>query len=134
MLYSIIDREVLENLEELISLESQVKAVRLQDKLGKQNFHEGMRKVFEPVTNTIENTSENSTKTISETYINNNKAIENLNEKVLELMNDKCMMAPFSASSLVNFFKPENKSQIRLMKDSTKMNDFLINDAIPVTL
>ena len=40
MLYSIRDREDLEKLEELASLQNQVKAVRLQDKLGKQNFHE----------------------------------------------------------------------------------------------
>ena len=46
------------------------------------------------------------------------------------------MIAPYLASSLVNFFKPENKSQFRLKKDlnSTKMNDFLINGGIPVTL
>ena len=42
MLYSVKDREILENLNELISLESQVNAVRLQDKLGKENFHEDM--------------------------------------------------------------------------------------------
>ena len=46
MLYSIKDREDLENLEELVSLENQVKAVRLQDKLGKRNFHEDMKKLF----------------------------------------------------------------------------------------
>ena len=39
MLYSIKDREDLENLEELVSRENQVKVVRLQDKLGEQNFH-----------------------------------------------------------------------------------------------
>ena len=39
MLYSIKDREDLEKLEELVSLRNQVKLVRLQDKLGKQNFH-----------------------------------------------------------------------------------------------
>ena len=50
MLYSIKDREELENLNEIASLHDQVKAVRLQDKLGKQNFHEDMKKVFEPVT------------------------------------------------------------------------------------
>ena len=136
MLYSIKDREGLQNLEELVSLESLVKAVRLQDKLGKQNFHEDMKKVFEPVTNTMKNTSENLTKTISETYNNNNKAMENLNEKISELMNDEGMIAPYLASSLVNLFKPGNKSQFRLMKDlnSTKMNDCLMNDGIPVTL
>ena len=59
MLYSIKDRDDLENLNELVSLEDQVKVVRLQDKLGKQNFHEDMKKVFEPVTKSLENTSEN---------------------------------------------------------------------------
>ena len=44
MLYSIKDREDLENLNELVSLQDQVKTVKLQDKLGKQNFHEDMKK------------------------------------------------------------------------------------------
>ena len=45
------------------------------------------------------------------------------------------MIAPFLASALVNLLKPENESQFRLKKDfnSTKMNDFLINERIPVT-
>ena len=50
MLYSIKDGEDLKNLEEVFSLENQVKSVKLQDKLGKQNFHEDMKEVFEPVT------------------------------------------------------------------------------------
>ena len=51
-------------------------------------------------------------------------------------MNDKCMIAPYSASSLVNLLKPENKSHFVLKKDlnSTKMKDFLVNGGIPVTL
>jgi len=44
MLYPIKNIEDLEKLEELASLQNQVKAVRLQDKLGKQNFHEDMKK------------------------------------------------------------------------------------------
>ena len=44
MLYSIKDREDLENSEEFVSLQAQVKNVRLQDKLGKQNFHEDLKK------------------------------------------------------------------------------------------
>ena len=54
MLYSIKDREDLEKLEQLASLQNQVKAVRLQDKLGKQNFHEDLKKVLEPVTKSLE--------------------------------------------------------------------------------
>ena len=82
MLYSIKDREDLENLEELVSLENQVKAVRLQDKLGKQNFHKDMKIVFEPVTKSLEKTSQDITKTITETSIKNNQTIENLNNKL----------------------------------------------------
>ena len=128
MLYSIKGRKDLEELNELASLQDQVKVVRLQDKLCKQNFHENLEKVFEPVTKSIENTSENITKTLIENSINNNKAIENLYEKILELMNYNRLIAPYLASSLVNLFKPENKSQFRFKKDlnSTRMNDFLI--------
>ena len=95
-----------------------------------------MTKVFEPLSNTLKKTSENITKSITENSINNNKTIENLNEKILELMNDKGMIAPFLASSLVEVFKSDNKSQFRLRKDpdSTKMNDFLIHGKIPVTI
>ena len=88
------------------------------------------------MTDAIKTTSESITKTLTENSINNNKAIENLNEKILELMNQKGLIAPYLASSLVNVFKPENKSQFRLRKDnsSTKMNDFLIHRGIPVPL
>ena len=122
----------LQNLNEAVSLQNQVKVVRLQDKLGKQNFHEDMTKVFEPLTDTLKKTSENITKTITESSINNNKAIENLNEKVLESMNDKGLID----SSLIELIKSDNKGQFRLTKDpnSTKPNDFLIIEKIPVTI
>ena len=136
MLFPIKNREDLEKLKQLATLQNQVKAVKLQDKLEKQNFHENIKKLYEPLTDTIKDVSENITKTLTENSNNNNKAIENLNEKILELMNDSGLIAPYLASSLVNVFKPENKSQFRLKKDlnSTKMNDFLINEGIPVTL
>ena len=132
MLFPIRNREDLEKLNEAVSLQNQVKVVRLQDKLGKQNFHEDMTKVFEPLTDTLKKTSENITKTITENSINNNKAIENLNEKVLESMNDKGLID----SSLIEVIKSDNKGQFRLTKDpnSTKTNDFLINEKIPVTI
>ena len=53
MLYAIKNNDDLENINELVSLENQVKVDRLQDKLGKQNFHEDMKKIFEPVTEFI---------------------------------------------------------------------------------
>ena len=63
-----------------------------------------MKKVFEPVTKSIKDVSEVVAKTITENSIHINKAIGNLNEKILELMNDKAMIAPDLASSLVNLY------------------------------
>ena len=135
-MFPIRNVEDLQNLNEAVSLQNEVKVVRLQDKLGEQNFHEDMTKVFEPLTDTLKKTSENITKTITENSINNTKAIENLNEKILELMNDKGLIAPYLTTSLVEVFKKDNKSQFRLRKDpnSTKMNDFLIHGTVPVTI
>ena len=136
MLYSIKDREDLENLNELVSLQDQVKVVQLQDKLGKQNFHEDMKKVFEPITKTLENTSENLTKTITESSIKNNQAIENLNSKLLEIMNDRGILATYLMSSLSKITNPENTSQFKLIKDhnSNRVNDLLMKNKIPITL
>ena len=136
MMFPIRNVEDLQNLNEAVSLQNQVKVVRLQDKLGKQNFHEDLKQAFEPITKSLENTSENITKTITETSNKNNKAKSDLNEKVLELIDEKGLTAPYLASSLVNLFKPENKSQFRLGKDtnSTKMNGFLIQGNLPITL
>ena len=136
MLYSIKNVEDLQKLNELVSLQNQVNEVRLQDRLGEQNYHEDSKKLFKPMTDVIKSTSENITKTLTENSINNNKAIENLNEKILELMDEKGVIASYLASSLVEVFKKDNKSQFRLRKDpdSTKLNDFLIHGKIPVTI
>ena len=81
MLYPINNREDLQKLDEAVSLQNQVRAVRLQDKLGDQNYHEEAKKLLKPMTDAIKNTSANITKTLTENSINNNKAIENLKEK-----------------------------------------------------
>ena len=135
-MFPIRNVEDLQNLNEAVSLQNQVKVVRLPDKLGKQNFQEDIEEAFEPLTDTLKKTAENISKTITETSIKNNKSIENLNEKVLELLNDKGLIAPYLASPLVEVFKFDNKSQFRLRKvpDSTKMNDFLFHGKIPVTI
>ena len=44
MLYTIKDYNELEKINELDSLQTQVKSLGLQDKLGKQNCQEDMRK------------------------------------------------------------------------------------------
>ena len=57
MLYSSKFRDDLENLNELVSLQNQVKELRLQDNLIKQIPHENIKKVFEPVTDTTRKNS-----------------------------------------------------------------------------
>ena len=53
MMFPIRNIEDLQNLNEAVSLQNQVKVAKLQDKLGEQNFHEDMSKVFEPLANTL---------------------------------------------------------------------------------
>ena len=137
MLYSIKDREDLEKLNDLASLQDQVKAVRLQDKLGKQNFHEDMKKVFEPVTKSLEKTSQDIPKVLTETSLKNNQALENLNNnKLLEIMNDRGILATYLMSPLSKITNPANTSQFKLVKDhnSKRVNDLKINKNIPITL
>ena len=136
MLYSIKDREYLEKLEDLVSLQNQVKVAKLQDKLGEQNFHEYMKKVFEPVTKSLKNISENITNAITDSSIKNNQAIENVNNKLLEIMNDRGILATYLLSPLFRITNPENTTQFKLVKDhnSNRVNDLLINNTIPITL
>ena len=136
MMFAINNREDLDKLEELASLQDQVKVVRLQYKLGKQNFHEDMKKVFEPVTKSLENTSKDVTKTLTESSTKNNQAIENLNNKLLEIMNDRGILASYLMSTLSKITNPENSSQFKLVKDSSsnRVNDLKIHNSIPITL
>ena len=136
MLFSIENIEDLENLNKLVSSENQVKTVRLQDKLGKQNFHEDVKKVFEPLTKSIENVSEEITKTIPEPSNNNNRTLANLNDKLLEIMNDRCIVASYFLSLLSKITNLENISQFNLLKDhkSNRVNDLLIHNTIPINL
>ena len=136
MLYSSKNREDLENLEELVSLESQIKAVRLQDKLGKQNFHKDMKKAFEPGTTSFENTSQDITKTVIETSIKKNQAKENLNNKLSEIMNGRGILPTYWMSLLSKITNPENASHFKQVKDSNsnRVNDLKTNKASPITL
>ena len=136
MMFAINNREDLDKLEELASLQDQVKVVKLKDKLGEQNFHEDMKKVFEPVTKSLKNTSENLTKAITETSIKNNLAIENINNNLLEIMNDRGILATYLMSPLSRITNPDNASQFRLVKDSSsnRVNHLKINKTITITL
>ena len=136
ILYAIKNTDDLEKLEELALLQNRVKAVRLQDKLGKQNFHEDMKKVFEPVTKSLKDVSEVVTKTITKSSTKNNKTLENLNKKLLEILNDRCILASYLMCLLSKITNPENTSQFTLLKDSTsnRVNDLLSHNTKPASL
>ena len=80
MLFAIKNIEDLEKLEELASFKNQLEKGGLQDKLGKQLFHENIKKSHEPLIDTSKDSCENLAKTVTEIYFNNKKAIEILNE------------------------------------------------------
>ena len=108
----------------------------LQNKTGKQNVHEDVKKVFEPVTKSAEDVSEEETKTITKTSKENNKALENLNDILLETMNDRgtigsCLLCSPSKNS-----NPANTSQNKLIKGPSlnRINELLKNKTIPVTV
>ena len=120
----------------LVSLIRKDKELRLQDKLVELNFHENMEKAFEPVTKSIKHVSEEVTKTMTETSIKNNQALENLNNKLLEIMNDRGILAIYLMSPLSKITKAENTTQFKLVKDSSsnRFNDLLIKNTILITL
>ena len=91
-MFPLENREDLQKLNESASSQNQIKATRIQDGLGEQNFHEDVKEVFEPLSNPLKDNSENITKTITEISIKNIKAISDLNEKVLDLMDEKVLI------------------------------------------
>ena len=95
-----------------------------------------MKKVFEPFTKSLESNSQDITKTISENCMKNDQAIENLNNKLLEIMNDRGILASYLMSPLPNITNPENSTLFKLVKDSNsnRVNDLLFKNKIPITL
>ena len=95
-----------------------------------------MIKVFEPVTKSIEDFSEEVTKTLAETSNNNNKALENLNKKLLEIMNDRGILATYLMSPLSKITNAEKTTQLKLVKDSSsnRVNGLFIHKTISIIL
>ena len=67
---------------------------------------------------------------------NDNKKLEILNNKFLEIMNDGGVLATYLMSLLSKITNPENSSQFELVKDSNsnRVNNFKIDKTIPITI
>ena len=92
--------------------------------------------MFEPVSSTIKITSENLTKTLTESSNKNNQALEVLNNKLLEIMIDRGILASYLLSPLSKNTNPENTSQFKLVKvsSSNRVNELLIHNTIQINL
>ena len=95
-----------------------------------------MNELFEPITNTIKDVSEDVTRTKIENSKENNKAPKCLNNKLLEIMSDRGMIASYLLSPLSKITNLETTTQFKLGKDhnSNRINDLLTHNRIPVAL
>ena len=95
-----------------------------------------MKKVFESVTKSIRDVSEEVTKTITETSNNNNKGLENLNNKLQEILKDRGILAPYLMSLLSTITNPVITTHFKLVKDSisNRVNDLIIHKSTPIAL
>ena len=91
---------------------------------------------IETVTKSIEAISEDVTKTMTKSSEENNKALANLINKLLEIMNIRGILASYLLSPLSKVTNPERNSQFKLVTDrnSKRFNDLLLNKTVPVTL
>ena len=66
----------------------------------------------------------------------NNKALEKLKEKLLEIMNDRGILATHFMPPLSEITNPENTTQLKLVKDSNsnRVKDLLLPNTIPFIL
>ena len=75
-------------------------------------------------------------KTITETSNNTNKALEKINNKLLEIMNDRGILATYLMSPSSKITNPEITTQFNLVKEScsNRVNSWLLKNTIPITL
>ena len=95
-----------------------------------------MKILFEPGTKINEDTSQKVTKTITETSIENDKALTNLNDTLLFIVNERAILASSLLSPLSKLKSREHNSRIKNVKcpDSNRVNDLLINKTLTVIL
>ena len=111
------NREDSENSNEIVSLKSQVRELRSQDESRKQIFHEDLKNVFKPVTNTKKDLSEDVSKTMMVTSEENISTLLYLNNKLLDVMIDRGIMAARKLSSLSTIANSDHTITFKLVKD-----------------
>ena len=95
-----------------------------------------IKKVFEPLTKSIKDVSDDVTRAIMETSVDNNKAQAKFSDKIVEIMNDMGKIATYVLLPLSKITNSEHTFQLELVNDQdwNRVNDLLIKKTIPVTL
>ena len=101
----------MEKLNKLVSLQIKEKALGLQDNLWKQEFHDDMKEIFEPVTKSIKDVCENVTKTLMVTSEEHNNTLVNVNSKLLYIVQDRGLLSTYLLSSL-QLLTPNTKADL----------------------
>ena len=101
--------------------------VTITKRIGFTKLSREYKKAFEPVSDTTTKSSEDKTKTMMLTSKANNKALKKINNKLLEIMNDRGIIANYFMSPLPKITNPEHTSQFKLMKNpsSNRANELL---------
>ena len=133
-LYLVKIIEDLENLNGLALLQKQVKGLVLQEKLGKQNFDEDIKKL-EPVTSTVKQGAKEMRKAVKDT----NKANELKEKKKLrQLMNKIVENLKYGINFVLRLLEPlgertnfKNASRFRLRVKAISKEP-LLNENVPI--
>ena len=74
-----------------------------------------MQRVFEPVTNSIKDVSQDVIRTITILSEQNNRALLNLGDKFLEKLKDRVLLACYLLFPLSKIIKPDYTSQLKIV-------------------
>ena len=154
-MYSIHNRDDLEKLKKLQETKSSLKAERLKQLLGKQDFHYDMEEVFEPVTKNqtkqqqqsekqiqaLRDSTQTTTQAIRESSNALNKNLQKSikeydeftcrnNQLVTDLVNSNQVDSTI-IKTVSNLLNDKNKSQFSLEPVEGNPNLFIINPIIP---
>ena len=117
-------------MKRLGEIQSDVREVRSQEKLGKQVYHYDAKEIFEPIRKAVINLSEKLLEESKPTLEAIKEVYEsNVHVKALELLLKKGIFSLSLIRPLEKHIVPQNKSQFWLYDDADSENwsDFIMN-------
>ena len=121
-MYSIHNRDDLEKLKKLQEIKSSLKAERLKEKLGKQDFHYDMEEVFEPVTKNQTKQQQQSEKQI--------QALRDSTQTTTQAIQDQTRAIQESSNTLNKKLHKSVKEGIQEFDKITNRNNQIVTDLV----